>query len=61
MTVIYKEYENNYQPFFFVQVQIRLYDITRSIDTYTSVIDRQPYSIVRHMGIGKENKIFFSS
>jgi len=28
----------------------------------TSVIDRQPYSIVRHMGIRKENKIsFFSS
>ena len=31
----------------------------RSIDTHTSVIDRQPYSIVRHMGIGKENKISF--
>jgi hypothetical protein len=45
---------------FFIQVQIRLYDITCSIRTHASVIDRQPYSIVRHMGIGKEKKkIFF--
>ncbi len=44
---------------FFVQVQIRLDDITCSIPIHISVIDRQPYFIVRHMGIRKK-RIRFS-